>query len=304
MLVVGLLTNLVPYHHARWEAFATTRIADCLLLELAGKDEFGVLQYDPGGKAAYSRQVLFDQARGDEVSAADTRRRVRQHLSQMKPDVVCLNGYGFSLSLAALEWSIDNRVPTVICSESNEFDAARNPVKEWIKGRLVRLCDAGLAGGTPQAQYLNRLGLPRDRIFTGYDAVDNQYFHSRAEIARAGAQTVRVQYDLPEHYFLAVSRFTEKKNLSSMIQAYGRYLELVRRNGLAGVWELVILGDGPLAENLAAMRGALGLNHLIRFLGAMPYEEIPAFYGLADAFIHASTTEQWGLVVNEAMACG
>jgi glycosyltransferase involved in cell wall biosynthesis len=30
---------------------------------------------------------------------------------------------------------------------------------------------------------------------------------------------------------------------------------------------------------------------------------LPAFYGLAGAFVHASTTEQWGLVVNEAMAC-
>jgi glycosyltransferase involved in cell wall biosynthesis len=31
---------------------------------------------------------------------------------------------------------------------------------------------------------------------------------------------------------------------------------------------------------------------------------LPAYYGLANAFIHASTTEQWGLVVNEAMASG
>jgi 1,2-diacylglycerol 3-alpha-glucosyltransferase len=302
--VVGLISNLVPYHHARWEAFAATQVAECVLLELVGSDEFSVLQYTPSGKAPYSRQILFDKAKGDEVSAADTRAMVRQRLSQLKPDVVCINGYAFTYSLAALQWSIDNRVPTVICSESNEFDAARNPMKEWIKGRLVRLCDSGLAGGAPQAQYLNRLGLPRDRIFTGYDAVDNHYFHTQAEIARTSEKDIRLRYRLPEHYFLAVSRFTGKKNLSRLIQAYGQYRERARRERLEDIWDLAIVGDGPLHEELCSLRGALGLETWVHFLGAQPYAEVPAFYGLAEAFIHASTTEQWGLVVNEAMASG
>jgi glycosyltransferase involved in cell wall biosynthesis len=38
--------------------------------------------------------------------------------------------------------------------------------------------------------------------------------------------------------------------------------------------------------------------------GFRQYDELPAYYGLASAFVHASTTEQWGLVVNEAMASG
>jgi glycosyltransferase involved in cell wall biosynthesis len=38
--------------------------------------------------------------------------------------------------------------------------------------------------------------------------------------------------------------------------------------------------------------------------GFIQYDALPAYYGLAGAFVHASTTEQWGLVVNEAMASG
>ena len=38
--------------------------------------------------------------------------------------------------------------------------------------------------------------------------------------------------------------------------------------------------------------------------GFKQYPDLPAYYGLANAFIHASTTEPWGLVVNEAMASG
>ena len=303
LLAVGLIANLVPYHHARWEAFAATQVAECVLLEMFGKDEFSVLQYNPSEKVSYSRQVLFDTVRMDEVSGVETRRMVQKYLTQLKPDVVCLNGYAFTHSLAALEWSIDNKVPTVICSESNEFDAARNPLKEWIKGRLVRLCDSGLAGGAPQAQYLNRLGLSWDRIFTGYDAVDNHYFRIQADSARAREKEIRTRYNLPERYFLAVSRFTEKKNLSRLIQAYGHYREGAEKER-EEIWDLAILGDGPLYEDLCSLRGRLGLDTRVHFIGAKPYAEVPAFYGLAEAFIHASTTEQWGLVVNEAMASG
>ena len=38
--------------------------------------------------------------------------------------------------------------------------------------------------------------------------------------------------------------------------------------------------------------------------GFIQYRELPAYYALADAFVHVSVTEQWGLVVNEAMATG
>jgi glycosyltransferase involved in cell wall biosynthesis len=43
---------------------------------------------------------------------------------------------------------------------------------------------------------------------------------------------------------------------------------------------------------------------IIHMPGFKQYEDLPPYYGLAGAFVHASTTEQWGLVVNEAMAAG
>src|SRR5208337_5127598 len=44
--------------------------------------------------------------------------------------------------------------------------------------------------------------------------------------------------------------------------------------------------------------------HAAHLPGFKQYEELPAYYGLAGAFVHASTAEQWGLVANEAMASG
>jgi 1,2-diacylglycerol 3-alpha-glucosyltransferase len=59
-----------------------------------------------------------------------------------------------------------------------------------------------------------------------------------------------------------------------------------------------------LRSALQSQITTLGLDDFVHLPGFQQYPDLPAYYGLAGAFIHASTTEQWGLVVNEAMACG
>jgi len=69
-------------------------------------------------------------------------------------------------------------------------------------------------------------------------------------------------------------------------------------------WDLVLLGDGLLREALNSQLSTLNLHQHVHLPGFKPYHELPAYYGLAKAFVHSSTSEQWGLVVNEAVASG
>src|SRR6266481_6352174 len=69
-------------------------------------------------------------------------------------------------------------------------------------------------------------------------------------------------------------------------------------------WDLLVLGDGPLRETLKSKLSTLNLNEHVHLPGFRPYDELPVYYALANAFVHASTSEQWGLVVNEAIASG
>ena len=193
-------------------------------------------------------------------------------------------------------------------SESNAWDETRVTWKEWIKGCVVKMCSASLAGGRPHADYLAQLGMPRDRVFLGYDAVDNDYFSTKADESRKQNAETKKKLGLPDHYFLASARFVEKKNLTRLIQAYARYHELVGKEESgkqkSAIWKLVLLGDGPLKSDLCRLISDLNLNGHVQMPGFVQYPQLPAFYGLAGAFVHASTTEQWGLVVNEAMASG
>jgi glycosyltransferase involved in cell wall biosynthesis len=234
-------------------------------------------------------------------------------------------------------------------SESTEWDTKRRAWSEELKRRIVGLCSAALVGGNPHKNYMVKLGMPSERIFLGYDAVDNGYFAENAEklktetLKTEGAKEVRSRepevrkkYGLPEKYFLASARFIEKKNLARLLQAYARYrknaetlkAEMLKSEGRKkesrkqkmenknefqfsdfsvsafDPWSLVLLGDGVLRSSLESQVSSLGLQHCVHLPGFKQYPDLPAYYARAGAFIHASTTEQWGLVVNEAMASG
>ncbi len=149
--------------------------------------------------------------------------------------------------------------------------------------------------------------MPRERISLGYDVVDNAHFARGAGEAREQGQAERIRLQLPREFFLASARFLEKKNLPRMLQAYAQYRQRSANDDRLGKkppWDLVLLGDGPLRPLVERCIRDLRVAPHIRLPGFKQYEELPTYYGLASAFIHASVVDQWGLVVNEAMAAG
>jgi len=236
----------------------------------------------------------------------DLIRGVRSALDDCRPDAVAIPGWADAVAYSAIEWCNDHNVPVVVMSETTEWDESRRVWKEWVKRRVLRLCSAGLVGGQPHAEYLSRLGMSRRRIFQGYDAVDNEFFAQQAKEARSQSAEIRKKNALPENYFLASARFVEKKNLLYLVRAYDRYRNLAEKakRQKSEIWDLVLLGDGPLKPEIQKLIAELKLQDFVHLPGFKQYTELPSFYALAKVFVHASTVEQWGLVVNEAMASG
>jgi len=298
--VAVLFWRFGPYHHARLNAAG--QLMSVWGVEACGMEDIYAWAKVEGA-GAFTRVTLTDRDLGNRSWKRELQRKMRQTLEEIKPQVVVIPGWHFADALSALRWCAETNTPVVVMSESTAWDEPRKFWKEWIKGRLVKMCAAGLAGGTPHAAYLTQLGLARDRIFLGYDIVDNDHFESRAAEVRTREPELRKQHGLPEKYFLASARFIEKKNLSRLIQAYARYRALAEKSATRP-WNLVLLGDGPLRESLNAEISTLNLPGHVVLPGFKQYEELPVYFGLAGAFVHASTAEQWGLVVNEAMASG
>lgn len=230
------------------------------------------------------------------------RELVGNSLAPITPDVVAINGWSDNGALATLHWCQRNRVPTILMSESNRFDEPRRPVQEWVKRQIVQGFSSALVGGSSAKDYVVELGIPADRVFKGYDVIDNDHF-SLDKDSKHSSLGDRI---CARPYFLASNRFIDKKNLPRLIQAYAKYRESLRGSdtGVTETWDLVMLGDGPMRDDLIALTSKINLTENVHFVGFKQYNELPAYYWNAGAFVHASTTEQWGLVVNEAMAAG
>ncbi len=286
-----------PYHYARFRA--TSKQGPVLGVEFSGSDStYAWKKINP---SRLDRVItLFPGRDSQTIPPDEIDRKVSSVLTAQKPSAVFIPGWSDKTALAALRWCLTRAVPAVVMSPSQEADAPRNWWKEWIKRRVVRLFSGGLAGGSPQKRYLESLGIPKDRILTGYNVIDNAHFEKGAR--RAGTKTgkYRKLLGLPEKYFICSTRFVPKKNLDRLIRAYSRYLQA----GLKKEWSLVLLGDGALRPKLETLIQQQGLKGKVLLPGFKQYDELPHYYALAQVLVLPSVSEQWGLVVNEAMACG
>lgn len=255
------------------------------------------------GAQGFTRRTIQPMARLGVAGRLGAFRMMFRALDESDAEVVAVPGWSMPDALSALLWSCRRRRGAVIMSESTRWDSPRSPAGEAVKRRIIGLAGAGLAGGTPHASYLAELGMKRERIHLGYNAVDNDHFAGGAVPHRNGSCAPDCRGRLPRPYFLTSARFVPQKNLDMLVRSYHRYLSTFPDEA-AGAWDLVIVGDGPEKAAIAALAGRMGLGGRVHLPGFLQYDQLSGYYGHASAFVLASSSEPWGLVVNEAMASG
>jgi 1,2-diacylglycerol 3-alpha-glucosyltransferase len=292
--LVVLFSRFGPYHIARLNAAAPHFSLEGV--EATRTDRTHA--WSPtSGQEAFRPHVISADIAAD--SASQVIRRTGALLSALRPEVVAIAGWSSRWALAALLWCQRSGIPAVLMAAPATNKVSR-PWKEALKRRIVSLFSTALVGGRPHRAYLVELGMASESVFDGYDVVDNDHFARLADATRENAAEARRRLGLPESYFLASGRFIEEKNLPGLLDAYNRY----RVQAGPAAWDLVLLGDGELRPTLLEQLADSGLGEVVHLQGFRQYEELPAYYGLASAFVLASTSETWGLVVNEAMAAG
>ena len=295
--IAFLCDRLGPYHFAQLNA--ASGHAEIIAIEFSTLDQTYAWDLIEA-PCDFQRVTLFSDAPVNMQPVNAVVSRVNNVLAEIKPQVVAIPGWDAPASLIALWWCLHNKTPSILMSDSQKHDEIRVWWKELVKRQIVKLHSSGFVAGSPHIDYLKFLGMPETRIFIGCDVVDNVFLAERARKFQQDSAAVRKRLGLPGKYFLASNRFVQKKNLFFLLQAYEKYCKKV----VGDPWKLVLLGDGPLKHQIIIRRDELDLSNNVILPGFRQYEELPAYYGLSGAFIHASTSEQWGLVVNEAMACG
>jgi len=174
----------------------------------------------------------------------------------------------------------------------------RRKLKDLCYPTFIRKFDVCIATGSRSAEYFEHFGAKR--IIISPHIVDNSWFSERAEKARANRKALRSKWGLAEDafVFLFAGKFEPKKRPMDLIHSFAR-IESLRSQKAA----LLMVGDGILRPECEAL--ARSNNLPLRFAGFLNQTEMPQAYAAADCLVLCSDgRETWGLVVNEAMACG
>ena len=194
-------------------------------------------------------------------------------------------------------WAAKKAGIKVLSRGDSQLGMTSSPLKRVVKYMLYRFLlpkfDAHLYVGHRNLEYLKHYGVKDARLFFSPHFVDNEWWAGRAEAADEIKMKMKIKKE--DTVFLFAGKFIPKKRVMDLLEA------------AAGVPEarVVVVGDGSLRAELEARAAQPDLAGRVEFAGFKNQKELPAYLAAADCLVLPSDgTETWGLIVNEAMACG
>lgn len=213
-------------------------------------------------------------------------------------DAVLIHGYATGAAWAAVAACALTRTPIILRGESH--DVGRGPAtlasraKDALLPPLLRRSKI-LAIGKWNQDYWVARGVDLDRVDTALYCVDNDRLAKMTRESAVAIDELRSSWQVSadDVVFLYVAKLIERKGPRLLIETMAR---------LGSKGTLVMVGSGPLESELKQKARELGLS--VRWEGFVNQMSLPLYYAAADVFVLPSRIEPWGLVVNEAMACG
>lgn len=226
---------------------------------------------------------------------------LKSYFKSERYDAVLVFGWNKVLFWQAIWWARMYGIPLIQRGESNLKHARPWHVKAAKKilfPLLFRQFKAFLAIGKLNAELYRHFGVPDEAIFTAPYCVDNDFFSKRAAAQTANARRLRQELGIrgDDTVFLFMAKFIDRKRPLDLIDA-------AAKNHAAGNSHVIFVGDGALLETC---RNTITANKLtnVHLAGFKNQSELPTYYAAADVLVLPSEYETWGLVLNEAMACG
>ena len=219
-------------------------------------------------------------------------------LARARPDVVVISGWSTFTSQAAVVWCRLRRVSYVLLVESHDQGPRagwRRAVKGAVVPRIVRPAAGLLTVGSLSRESMLDRGARSDRIGTFANTIDVAGFGERADGLAGRRAELRTGFGLePDDVaVLCVARLAPEKGLDTLVRAAAAAGPPVT---------LLLVGAGAEREGLEQLARSLGARTI--FAGDLPWNQIVEAYVACDVFALLSLRETWGVVVNEAAACG
>lgn len=205
-------------------------------------------------------------------------------LRRARPNVVVSGDLGLR-SLQSAAYCYRTQVPLVLwarLSEHSELGRSRlqRQFRPWVARQAQRIVVNGASG----RNYLRSLHVGDARVAVVHQALNPAAIGGRVRCA---------SHDGPVR-LVFVGRLVPGKGLHHLINAADQVPP--------DAWHLTVVGDGRVRPELEAEAARRGLP--ISFVGRQPAAEVARHLTQADFLVHPSLSDEWGLVISEALANG
>jgi glycosyltransferase involved in cell wall biosynthesis len=210
---------------------------------------------------------------------------------KFRPNVINLTGYHEFGTLPVLILAKFLNIRTIMTNESIYSKVLHNTsfkfyLKKVYKSIIFLLTDGFFSYGISSNDYLFRHGVPKSKILLFLNSFDKTKFLN--ENSNDSKQI--------NNNIIFVGRLSPEKNLSSLISLF-RYFKADQLD-----YKLIMVGDGPLKENLQHEIIKYDLN--IDIIGSILWNDLSELYKNSLCLILPSINETWGMVANESIQMG
>jgi glycosyltransferase involved in cell wall biosynthesis len=212
-----------------------------------------------------------------------------KHLRRLRPDVIISSELG-ARTLQALSYTYWKKGTALVAyaAVSERTETGRGIARRLIRRLLLKRVSAVITPGSSGARYLERLGARSESIFVVPRTTDMRPFLN-LPLHRGGNGALRLFFP---------GQQIQRKGLLPFLDALCQWAG----NHPDRHVEFWLLGNGP--ERAALDTRPKPPNLTVTFFDGVPYDELPRFYREAGILAFPTLADEWGLVVNEALASG
>ena len=217
-------------------------------------------------------------------------------ISDCQPNAILVYGWSFKSHLKIMRF-FKGKIPILFRGDSTLLDD-KNGIKKILRRLSLKYIlsniDIALYAGEANKKYYEAAGIQSSNLYFMPHSVENVRF-GRTEMNIKNAQGIREKCNigLEEIVFLFAGKIDENKNIRQLINIFKS--PDVKAH-------LLIAGTGVLENELKEISKS-NLDK-IHFLGFQNQNAMPSVFNSSNVFILPSTSETWGLSINEAMAAG
>lgn len=216
-----------------------------------------------------------------------------------RPDLIWIHGWGYKAQHQLARAARRRGIPYMVRGESTLLDTPAYSVRWWGRrfkhGRFIHSAACCLYIGQHNREFYESMGVNSNKLLPAHYSIDDQFFRDRVA-SPSERLALRSQYGASNEDFVVVTvaKLVARKRVNDVIEAVAK---------LPPEFRLWVVGDGVDRESLHQL-GEDKLGERISWLGFANQSFLPKIFSAADVFVLASDSEPWGLVSNEAMACG